>query len=103
MKTRPERDPKQMAQFVYSIPCERGRSYFGETGRSLSRAYEEGHGVRWGEARILKTGSNSRYRKHKQSAHMACLTNPTNHPSLGIPPVWIPLISNEVTSLQRSG
>jgi hypothetical protein len=26
MKTRPERDPQQSAQCIYSIPCERGRS-----------------------------------------------------------------------------
>jgi hypothetical protein len=32
-KTRLEWDPQQMAQCVYSIPCERGRSYIGETGR----------------------------------------------------------------------
>jgi hypothetical protein len=33
MKTRPERDPQQK---VYSIPCECGRSYIGETGRTLA-------------------------------------------------------------------
>jgi hypothetical protein len=31
MKTRPERDPQQMAECNYSIPCECGRSYIGET------------------------------------------------------------------------
>jgi hypothetical protein len=36
MRTSPERDPYQMAQCVYSIPCERGRSYIGETGRPLA-------------------------------------------------------------------
>jgi hypothetical protein len=33
MKTRPERDLQQMAQCIYSIPCECGRSYIGKTGR----------------------------------------------------------------------
>jgi hypothetical protein len=36
MKTRPERDPQQTAQCIYSIPCECGRSYIGETGRPLA-------------------------------------------------------------------
>jgi hypothetical protein len=35
MKTRPERDPQQTAQCVYSILCECGRGYIGETSRSL--------------------------------------------------------------------
>jgi hypothetical protein len=64
-----------------------GRSYIGETGRPLTvripkhghslreglleksklaqNAYEEGHGVRWDEARILEFESNSRHRKYK--------------------------------------
>jgi predicted GIY-YIG superfamily endonuclease len=87
MKTRPERDPLQMAQWIYSIPCECGRSYIGETGRPLAvrlrehrhnlqqglleksklaqHAYEEGHRIRWDDARILEIESNSRYRKYK--------------------------------------
>jgi hypothetical protein len=36
MKTKLERDPQQTAQCVYSIPCECGRSYTGETGRTLA-------------------------------------------------------------------
>jgi hypothetical protein len=68
-KTRPERDLQQMPQGVYSIPCEYGRSYIGQTGRSLAmrlrehshnlkegllekskltqHAYEEGHRIGW--------------------------------------------------------
>jgi hypothetical protein len=67
MRTRPQRDPQQTAQCVYSIPCECGRSYMGETGRPVAvllsehrrnlkedlaeksklarHAYEEGHRV----------------------------------------------------------
>jgi predicted GIY-YIG superfamily endonuclease len=76
MKTRPERYPQQRAQCVYSIPCESGRSYIGETGRPSSvrlrehrhnpeqsfleksklgqRVYKEGHRVGWDDARILE-------------------------------------------------
>jgi hypothetical protein len=46
-------------------------------------AYEEGHRGGWDDARILEIESISRYRKYKESAHMACLTNPVSQPSLG--------------------
>jgi hypothetical protein len=36
MKTRSERYPQQMAQCVYSVLCESGRSCIGETGRPLA-------------------------------------------------------------------
>jgi hypothetical protein len=61
-------------------------------------ANEEGHRVGWDEARILEIESNSRYRKYKESAHMACLTNPISQPSLDISPIWIPLICDEVSN-----
>jgi hypothetical protein len=104
-----------MAQIVYSIPCECGRSYIGETGRPLAvrilehrynlkqslvvlaqHAYEEYHRVSWDEARVLEVESNSRYRKYKESAHLACSTNPISQPILDISPIWIPLINDEV-------
>jgi hypothetical protein len=44
MKTRPKTDPQQTAQCSYSIPCECGRRYIGETGRPLAmRFHEHGH------------------------------------------------------------
>jgi predicted GIY-YIG superfamily endonuclease len=49
MKTRPERDPQQMARCVYSIPCECGRSYIGETGSPLAvRLCEHKHNLKEG-------------------------------------------------------
>jgi hypothetical protein len=36
MKTRPEREPQQMTQCIYSIFCECGRRYIGKTGRPLA-------------------------------------------------------------------
>jgi hypothetical protein len=104
-----------MAQYVFIIPCECGRSYFGETGRPVAvwlsehrhnlkeglleksklarHAYEKGHRVGWNEDRILEIESNIRYRKYKESIHMACSTNPINQISLDISPMSIPLIS----------
>jgi hypothetical protein len=94
MKTRRDRDLQQTAQCVYSILCECGRSYIGETGRPLAarlrgcshnpkeglpeksklaqHAYEDGHRVGWDEASILEIESNRRYRIYKESALMAC-------------------------------
>jgi hypothetical protein len=65
-------------------------------------AYEEGRRVGWNEARILESESISRQKKYKELANMACLTNPISQPSLDILPIWIPLISNEVSKSQRS-
>jgi predicted GIY-YIG superfamily endonuclease len=124
LKTRQERDPQQTAKCVYSIPCERCRSYIGETGIPLTvrlcehrhslkdsllkkksklaqRAYEEGHSVGWDEAGNLEIECSNRYRKYKESDHMACLTKLIIQPSSDISPIWVPLISNEVRNSQR--
>jgi predicted GIY-YIG superfamily endonuclease len=111
-----ERDPQQTAQCVYSIPCECGRSYIGETGRPLvvrlrehrhnlqqglleksklaQHANEEGHRVGWDEARILEIESNSKYKKYKESEHMAYLIRSANQ-------VWTLLLSGSPSSAMR--
>jgi hypothetical protein len=66
-----------------------------EESKLAQRAYEEGHRVHWDDPRILEIESNSRYRKYKESAHMACSTNQISQPSLDISSIWIPLINNE--------
>jgi predicted GIY-YIG superfamily endonuclease len=108
MRTRPTSDPQLTAHCIYNIPCECGRSYVGETGRPLSvrirehklnlknglldksklaqHAFEEGHQISWNEAMILQIEVNSRQRKYKASAHMACMENPISQPSLEFPP-----------------
>jgi hypothetical protein len=72
-----------------------------EKTKLAQHAYEEGNSIRWDEARILEIESNSRYRKYKESAYMACSTNPIRQSSLDISPIWIPLIGNEVNNSQR--
>jgi hypothetical protein len=64
-----------------------------EKSKLAQHACEEGHRVGWDDAGVLEIESNSRYRKYKELAHMACLTNPISQPSLDISPIWIPLIS----------
>jgi hypothetical protein len=43
-----------------------------EKSKLARHAYEEDHSVGWDEARILEIESNSRHRKYKESAHIAC-------------------------------
>jgi hypothetical protein len=121
IRTRLERSPQQMAYCVYSIPCECVIRYIGETGKPLAErlrerrhhltgllkesklaqhAYEDGHRVGWNEARGLETESNSMYRKYKEPAHMAHLTNPTRQSSPEISPTCIPRVSKEVSKSQ---
>jgi hypothetical protein len=72
-----------------------------EKSNLAQHAYEECHRVVWVEARILEIENNSRYRKYKESVHIACFTNPISQPSMDISPICVPLISNEVTISQR--
>jgi predicted aminopeptidase len=69
-----------------------------EKSKLAQHAYAEGHRVGRYAARILEIESNSGYRKYKESAHTACLTDPISQPSLDISPIWIPRISNEVAN-----
>jgi predicted GIY-YIG superfamily endonuclease len=106
-----------MRQCIYSVPCECGRCYIGETGRPLvvrirehmnnlkqglmeksrlaKHAYEEGHRIQWKEAKAAQIETNNICRKYKEAAHMACITNPISQLSLEISPIWIPLIQEE--------
>jgi hypothetical protein len=72
-----------------------------EKSKLAQHAYEEDRKVMCDEARVLEVESNSRYRKYKESAHVACSTNPISQPSLDISPTSIPLISDEVTKSKR--
>jgi hypothetical protein len=118
MKTRPDRDLLETRHCIYSIPCECGRCYIGETGRPLGvrlkehqynlkqglldksklaqHAYE-GHRVCWKEATVLQVESNIIWRKYKEAAHMAVATEPISQPSLEISPIWTTLINKEVS------
>jgi hypothetical protein len=71
-----------------------------EKSKLAPHAYKGGHRVGWDEARILEIQSNRRYRKYKEWAHMVCLTDLISQPSLYIAPIYIPLISNEVSNSQ---
>jgi predicted GIY-YIG superfamily endonuclease len=75
-----------MRHCIYSIPCECGRSYIGETNRWLGirikehkhnlkqglleksklaqHSYEEGHRIKWDEAKAIQKEPNTIYRKN---------------------------------------
>ena len=72
-----------------------------ETGTSgevqiAEHACEEGHRVCWNAARTLQLQLNGRYKKNKESAHMACLEKTIGHLSCDFPRIWCPLISKTV-------
>jgi hypothetical protein len=69
-----------------------------EKSKLAQHAYEEDHRAVWDKARVLDIENNSRFRKYKESAHMACSTNPISQPSLVISPIWIPLIGEGLVS-----
>lgn len=123
MKTGPGRDAQKTKQCVYSIPCDCGRYYIGETSRPLEvrikehkynmtqglleksklaqHAYEEDHKILWNEAKVLQIEHNTTYRKYKESAHMSLLDHPISQPSVEISPIWTPVITAEIKKLQR--
>jgi hypothetical protein len=122
MNTGPVRDAQQTKQCVYSIPCDCGRCYIGETSRpsqvnvkenkhnitqgllaksKLSQhACKEGHKMCWKEAKVLQIEPYTTYRKYKESARMSLLDHPISQPSLDISPIWTPVITAEVRKLQ---
>jgi hypothetical protein len=122
MKTGPVTDAQQTKQCVYSIPCDCGRCYIGKISRPsavrikkhkynltqslleksklVQHAYEEGHRIRWKEAKVLQIEHNITYRKYKESTHMSLLDHPISQLSLDISPIWTPVITAEVKNLQ---
>jgi hypothetical protein len=118
MKTGPVRDAQQTKRCVYSIPCDCGRCYIGETSRLLEvlikghkykliegllgksklaqHAYEDGHKICWNEAKVLQIEPNTTHRKYKESAHMSLIDHPFSQPRLDISPIWTPNMAAEV-------
>jgi hypothetical protein len=124
MKTGPVKDAQQIKQCAYSIPCDCGRCYIGETSRPLEvlirehkyhltqsfleksklaqHTYKAGRKICCNEAKVLQIEPNNTYRKYKESAHMSLLDRPISQSSLDISPIWTPVITAEVKRLQHS-
>jgi hypothetical protein len=54
----------------------------------------------WKEAKVLQIELNSTYRKGKGSAHMCLVDHLISHPSLGVRPIWTPIITVDVRKFQ---
>jgi hypothetical protein len=114
-------DVQQMKQCVYSIPCDCGRCYIGETSRLLEVCVKEhkynltqglhekskssqhaykGHKICWNEVKVLQIEPNTTYRKYMESAHMSLLDNKISQPSLDISSIQTPVIIAEVNKLK---
>jgi hypothetical protein len=122
MKTGWVTDAQQKKQSVYSIHCDCGSRYIGETSRLLEghikehkynltqglleksklaqHAYEGGHEIGWKEAKGLQTQPNTTHREYKESAHMCLIDHPISQPSLDVSHIWTPVIAAEVRKLQ---
>jgi predicted GIY-YIG superfamily endonuclease len=107
----PVEDVLQSKQCVYTIPCDCGGCYIGETDRPLQvrikehkysrtqdlfqksnsaeHAYEEAHQLCWNEATALQIETNI-YRKYKELANSSLAANPITYPSSDLSPNWIP-------------
>jgi predicted GIY-YIG superfamily endonuclease len=122
MKTGPVRDAQQTKHCVYSIPCDCGRCYIGETSRPLEvrikghkynltqglleksklaqHTYELGHQICWKEAKVLQIEPSTTYRKYKESADVSLVDILISQPGLDSSPIWTPVIAAEVKKLQ---
>jgi hypothetical protein len=59
------RDLQQMAQYIYSIPYECGRSYIGKTGRPLVCGSEYRHTLKEGLLEKLKLSQHAYEEGHR--------------------------------------
>jgi hypothetical protein len=79
---------------VYSVPSLKEGHI--DKSKLASHAFEEDHGIDWMNTTILQSELNAIYRKSKEARHTVCTNNPISQCSLGIFPVWYPLIDMEL-------
>jgi hypothetical protein len=73
-----------------------------EKSKLAQDAYEEGHRIKWNEAKANQKEPSTIYRKYKESAHMAYLENTISQPSLEMSPFWLPIIKEEIKRIQEN-
>jgi hypothetical protein len=74
-----------------------------EKSKLAQHIYEEGHRIKWAEAKAIQKEPNTIYRKYKEFAHMAYLENTISQPSLEMSPFWLPVIKEEIKRIQENG
>ena len=113
-KPKSKKSPKEI---IYNIPCECGKSYIGETGRTVEIRLKEhqasikkcdpdiskltehslktGHRFKWEDAKVIGKESDWRKRKvHEAAEILKGAEQVISTPSFEIDPVWRPLIRN---------
>jgi hypothetical protein len=102
---------------IYNIPCEFGKAYICETGRTLDMRLQEhkrsvqkrdpdisklaepaitiDHRFLWTDAEIIRRETNRKARKFQEAAKIyKAGENAISSPSFDIHPVWLPVIKN---------
>ena len=121
-KTKPEglQDTKNC---IYSIPCECGKVYIGETKRPLNtrleehkkncrlgettksgvanHVWDEQHTILWNETKIIGKEEHWQKRKFKEAVAMELKQNIFSQPSVTISQVWKSILRNDVHSPER--
>ena len=115
--TKPEEKEKTDKNCIYSIPCECGNEYIGETGRPLKVRVKEHqkkvekkqyyssklaehvkdnkHKIKWENTTVLARENNWKYRKIEEAIEMSMRENIISQPSFEIDKMWIPILKQE--------
>ena len=116
--TKPRSDDNKNC--IYSIPCQCGQQYIGETKRPLAvrvnehqkkvkqgettssklaeHSWDNEHHFNWVEAKPLMFEDNTFKRKFKEAAMIHATKEPVSQPSIEIQPVWKPLLKQNINS-----
>lgn len=119
-QTKPINEIQNSKNCIYSVPCECGKHYVGESGRPFAvrlaehknyarkgefekskicdHAWNNNHVIKWDFARILEKESNNMKRKLKESAIIllngdTCVSNQ----SVDFCTSWLPILKDEVS------
>lgn len=124
-KVKPTNKDQDTKNVVYKIPCECGKSYYGQTSRPAQRRlkehqksiinhsetysklsehiFSEEHRVQWAESTIIYQEANWKSRNLKEAACMVVDKSSISQPSATISPMFWPLIEEEVKRKIENG
>jgi hypothetical protein len=74
-----------------------------EKSKLAQHTYEEGHHIKWDEAKAIQKEPNTVYRKYKESAHLAYLENTISQPSLEKSPSGCPSSKKRLKGYRKMG
>jgi hypothetical protein len=123
VKLKPDSD-RPKTDVIYKIPCECGKSYIGETGRTLETRLNEhkrtvskgdpntsklmehisntGHRILWDEAEVIGQEHHWKGRKVQEAAEIYRRGDDVfSSPSVEIHPIWLPMIKKAKFGIQN--